>query len=86
VAFSQGPLDLLVYSEHVSQVNIVDTRTFDRRQIIRLAPLDMDAHIAGFIFSPDHRSLFVALEDHLTELKLNVASRRQFPTASPVPF
>ncbi|KAI8078908.1 WD40-repeat-containing domain protein [Halteromyces radiatus] len=84
VAFSKGPLDLMIYSEHVSQVNIVDTRTFDRRQIIRLAPLDMDAHIAGITFSPDYRSIFVALEDNLTELKLDLASRRQFPSATPL--
>ncbi|ORZ06473.1 WD40-repeat-containing domain protein [Absidia repens] len=86
VAFSKGPLDLLVYSEHVSQVNIVDTRTFDRRQIIRLAPHDMDAHIAGITFSPDNQSLFVAMEDNLTELVLDLACRRQFPGATPLPF
>ncbi|SAM06335.1 hypothetical protein [Absidia glauca] len=86
VAFSKGPLDLLVYSEHVSQVNVVDTRTFNQRQIIRLAPLDMDAHIAGITFSPDNQSLFVAMEDNLTELKLDLVSRRQFPCASPPTF
>jgi secreted PhoX family phosphatase len=46
----------------------------------------MDAHIAGITFSPDNQSLFVAMEDNLTELKLDLVSRRQFPCASPPTF
>ncbi|KAI8394023.1 WD40-repeat-containing domain protein [Radiomyces spectabilis] len=80
VQFSKGPLDLLAYSEHVSTVNIIDTRTFKSRQVVRLAPSDMDYHIAGMTFSPDNQSLFVALEKSLVELKVDVSARRQFPS------
>lgn len=59
IQFSKGPLDLLAYAEHVSTVNIVDTRTFQSRQVVRLSPIDVDYHITGLAFSPDNRSLFV---------------------------
>ncbi|CAO3619820.1 unnamed protein product [Cunninghamella blakesleeana] len=81
VSFSKGPYDLMAYSEHVSQVNIVDTRTFETRQIIRLSPAeDLDVHIAGLSFSPNNQSLFIAMEDNMMELKLDLIARRQFPT------
>ncbi|KAF7727500.1 hypothetical protein EC973_007478 [Apophysomyces ossiformis] len=78
IQFSKGPLDLLAYTEHVSHVNIVDTRTFESRQVVRLSPAEMDYHIAGFSFSPDNRSLFVGLEHSMVELAVDVNSRRQF--------
>ncbi|KAI8064662.1 WD40-repeat-containing domain protein [Gongronella butleri] len=82
IMFCRGPLDLLVYSEHVSQINIVDTRTFDQRQIMRLVPLEMDAHIAGVALSPNNDSLYVAMEDSMMELRLDLVSRRQFPSST----
>ncbi|KAG0256248.1 cleavage and polyadenylation specificity factor subunit 2 [Actinomortierella ambigua] len=42
---SSGSVDLLVYSEHVSNVNLVDARSFNDRQIIRVAPPNADEHI-----------------------------------------
>ncbi|CAO3640712.1 unnamed protein product [Cunninghamella echinulata] len=81
ISFSKGPYDLMAYSEHVSQINLVDTRTFETRQIIRLSPAeDLDVHIAGLCFSSTNQSLFVAMEDNMLELKLDLISRRQFPT------
>ncbi|KAI8144395.1 WD40-repeat-containing domain protein [Fennellomyces sp. T-0311] len=81
IQFSRGPVDLLAYSEHVSTVNIVDTRTFESRQIVRLAPTDMDYHITGLSFSPDNRSLFVGMEDALVELGVDICSRRRFASS-----
>ncbi|KAI8137129.1 WD40-repeat-containing domain protein [Fennellomyces sp. T-0311] len=81
IQFSKGPLDLLVYAEHVSNINIVDTRTFESRQVIRLGPADRDAHIAGITFSSDNRSIFVGLETDLIQLPVDTAARRRFASA-----
>lgn len=78
IQFSKGPLDLLAYTEHVSLINIVDVRTFETRQVIRLGPADMDSHIAGLDFSADGQSILVALESDLVELPIDTSSRRQF--------
>ncbi|KAI9276878.1 WD40-repeat-containing domain protein [Phascolomyces articulosus] len=84
IHFSKGPLDLLVYAEHVSNVNIVDTRTYETRQIIRLGPQDRDTHIAGLTFSPDNRTILVALETDLIQLPIDTIARRQFPSSKPL--
>lgn len=79
IQFSKGPLDLLAYSEHVSTVNIIDTRTFETRQLVRLSPRrDMDYHISGMSFSPDNRYLYVGFEDAIIQLDVDVCARRQF--------
>jgi WD40 repeat protein len=56
---SSGSIDLLMYSEHVSYINVVDARSFNERQVIRVAPPNTDQHIAGITFSPDSKSAFV---------------------------
>jgi WD40 repeat protein len=71
-------MDLLAFSEHVSVVNIVDSRTFSSRQAIRVAPTNTDLHICGLAFSPDSRSLMVGLEQNLLEFDVDTASRRSF--------
>jgi len=48
-----------VYSEHVSYVNLVDARTFNERQVVRVAPAYHDEHISGIALSPDSRVCFV---------------------------
>ncbi|KAI7894485.1 WD40-repeat-containing domain protein [Mucor mucedo] len=82
VQFSSGPIDLLAYTEHVSNIYIVDTRTFETRQIVRLSPENEDRAITGFTFSPDCRKLFVALQDHLIELEVDRSERTQFGAGS----
>ena len=60
VKFSpSGSIDLLMYSEHVSYVHLVDARTFNEKQIIRIAPEDQDLHISGIAFSPDSQRCFI---------------------------
>jgi WD40 repeat protein len=60
VKFSpSSSIDLLLYSEHVSYVNLVDARTFNEKQSIRLSPQGVDQHITGVCWSPDSRGVFV---------------------------
>jgi WD40 repeat protein len=54
-------MDLLLYSEHISYVNLVDTRSFTEKQVIRVAPQGIDQHISGIAFSPDSKSIFVGI-------------------------
>lgn len=81
IRFSHSPLDLLVYAEHVSNINIVDTRTFETRQVVRIGPHDGDTHIAGIELSPDNRSIFAGLETEMVQIDIDTAARRQFPSA-----
>ena len=60
VKFSpSGSMDLLMYSEHVSYINVVDTRTFEEKQVIRVSPPNIDQHIAGITFTSDSKHAFV---------------------------
>lgn len=65
-----GSVDLLMYSEHVSYINVVDTRSFEEKQVIRVAPPNIDQHIAGITFTPDSKNAYVGnkivLNDHST--------------------
>ncbi|KAI9321225.1 WD40-repeat-containing domain protein [Dichotomocladium elegans] len=81
IQFSKSPLDLLIYTEHVSNINIVDTRTFETRQVLRLSPADVDRHITGLALSPDNRFLFVGLEDSIIQFSVDVCARRRFGSA-----
>ncbi|KAI8888326.1 WD40 repeat-like protein [Backusella circina FSU 941] len=84
IQFSKGPLDLLAYTEHVSIVNILDMRTFDKRQIVSLKPFGSGPHphIAGLAFSPNNKSLYVGLENSIAELYVNTSERRRFSSYS----
>ncbi|TPX43959.1 hypothetical protein SeMB42_g04503 [Synchytrium endobioticum] len=80
VKFAQaGCADLLMYSEHSSYFNVVDTRTFENIQNIRVAPPGNDQHISGVAFSPDARSIFVGMENQVVEYEVDVMGRRCFP-------
>lgn len=79
-------MDLLAYADHVNHVYIVDTRTFETRQIVRLSPENEDHSITGLTFSSNSRSLYVGLEDRLIELQVDVSARRQFGGGRLIPF
>ncbi|KAG0198147.1 hypothetical protein BGX28_008393 [Mortierella sp. GBA30] len=79
---SSGSIDLLVYSEHVSYVNLVDARTFNERQVIRVAPPNNDEHISGIAMSPDSKICFVGLEHNVLEFDVDTITRRSFPSGS----
>jgi hypothetical protein len=40
-------------------VNVVDARTFNEKQVIRVTPPNIDQHIAGVAFTPDSKGAFV---------------------------
>ncbi|KAG0257053.1 hypothetical protein BG011_004193 [Mortierella polycephala] len=77
---SSGSIDLLVYSEHMSYVNLVDARTFNERQVVRVAPPTNDEHISGIAMSPDSKVCFV--EHAVLEFDVDTITRRSFPSAS----
>ncbi|KAI1316868.1 hypothetical protein EDD11_009358 [Mortierella claussenii] len=79
---SSGSIDLLLYSEHVSYVNLVDARTFNERQIVRVAPPNNDEHISGVAISPDSKVCFVGLEHTVLEFDVDTITRRSFPAGS----
>jgi len=74
-----GVVDLLMFSEHVSYVNIVDARTYNQIQTVRVSPQGIDQHISGITFSPDSKSIFVGLENNILEYEVDLMKRRSFP-------
>lgn len=76
-----GPIDLLMFSEHVTYFNVVDARTFNQKQSIRVTPAGQDQHISGLAYSPDSRSVFVGTESHVLEYDVDTVARRSFPDA-----
>ncbi|CAM0141743.1 hypothetical protein VKS41_007591 [Umbelopsis sp. WA50703] len=79
---NMGAIDLLAYTEHVSYVNIVDARTFNSQQVIRVSPAHLDYHITGMTFDPESQSMFVGLENSLLEYSVDTKARRRFPLGS----
>ena len=68
-----------MYSEHISYVNIVDGRSFNDTQSIRVAPPGIDQHISGITFSPDSKRIFVGTEQAVLEYDVDTTTRRCFP-------
>jgi len=65
VKFSQGPVDLLMFTEQKEYVHLVDARTFDKTQILNLSEEDeslREVDIAGACFSADAKSVFVGTQ------------------------
>ncbi|EPZ34813.1 WD40 repeat-like protein [Rozella allomycis CSF55] len=81
VKFSpSGSVDLLVFSEkHVSYINVVDARSFNQHQVLRVAPPNTDLHITGLSFSPDSQAVFVGTESAILEYEVDTILRRTFP-------
>ncbi|KAJ3276471.1 Cilia- and flagella-associated protein 43 [Terramyces sp. JEL0728] len=67
------------HPQHVSYVSLVDARTFNERQAIRVSPVGSDQHISGMAFSPDSQSLFVGLEHSMLQFDIDTIRRRSFP-------
>jgi len=65
VAFSEGPIDLIMFTEQKEYVHLVDARTFEKRQILKLGESEdstREPDIGGACFSPDGKSFVVANE------------------------
>lgn len=75
VKFSQkGSLDLLAFTEHTSYVNVVDARTFDGRDSIRVG--SGETNLTGLAFSDSGSSLFLGTEQVIMEYDINTRKRR----------
>ncbi|KAI7847217.1 WD40-repeat-containing domain protein [Circinella umbellata] len=80
VKFTQSrAVDLLAYTEHVSHVHIVDARSFDTQQTIRVGPAGQDTPITGLEFSQDSQKMFVGVDNAILEYDIDTPSRRRFP-------
>jgi len=77
-----GGIDLMMFSEHVSYINLVDARTFNTVQSVRVSPIGGDQHISGISFSPESKSIFVGLENTILEYDVDTIRRRSFPHGS----
>ena len=75
-----GPLDLLVFSEHTSNVHVVDARTFTQQQVIDVARdcNKAGSGVAGLAFADKGRTLVVALEERLAQYEIDSLTRRTF--------
>ncbi|KAI9276614.1 WD40-repeat-containing domain protein [Sporodiniella umbellata] len=83
VKFTQGgAVDLLAFTEHVSHVHIVDARTFEGQQTLRIGTSEYDTPITGLCFSVDSKKMFVGLEDAVLDFDIDTGARRRFPGGS----
>lgn len=83
VKFTQtGAVDLLAFTEHVSHVHVVDARTFNEQQTIRVATTGQDVPITGLTFSNDSKKMFVGLESAILDFDVDTSSRRRFAYGS----
>ncbi|KAI8352902.1 WD40-repeat-containing domain protein [Blakeslea trispora] len=83
VKFSQtGAIDLLAFTEHVSHVHVVDARTFDNQQTVRIGSEGYDVPITGLCFSLDSQKMFVGLENAILDFSVDTGSRRRFANGS----
>lgn len=80
VKFSQeGPTDLLAFMEHTNYVNIIDTRTFDGLESIRVSAPEIDIQLTGLSFSESSKRLIVGMEHQVFEYEIDLRRRRCFP-------
>ncbi|KAL0083395.1 WD40-repeat-containing domain protein, partial [Phycomyces blakesleeanus] len=80
VKFTQsGAIDLLAFTEHVSHINIIDARTFNAQETIRVGSSGVDTPITGLAFSPNSHSMFVGMENVILEYPVDTSARRRFP-------
>lgn len=71
-------LDLLLFSEHISYISLVDTRNFELRQSVLVTEKDGEKNISGAIFSDKGDSVIVSVDDAVYEYKLTTDIRRVF--------
>lgn len=83
VKFTQtGAVDLLAFTEHVSHVHIIDARTLNGQQTLRVGSLGQDTPITGLCFSNNSQKMFVGLENAILDFNIDTGSRRRFAHGS----
>lgn len=69
-------VDLLLIAEQTNYFHIVDARSFDQKQTIRVSSVHEDIGINGAVFSPDSRSVYIAKDEQIVEYKIDATGRR----------
>lgn len=77
-----GSVDLLAFSEHISYVSLIDSRTFNARQSIDVSKYYVGDDISGISFSPEGSSFFVANCNSIIQYKIDHTTRRYFSESS----
>eukprot|EP00667_Euglena_gracilis_P013173 EG_transcript_13584 len=72
-------IDLVAFTESTSYIHILDVWAPENHQVVRVAPDNEETDICGLCFSPDGATLYVALQDRLVRLSVDVAGRRCHP-------
>ncbi|RUP49556.1 WD40-repeat-containing domain protein [Jimgerdemannia flammicorona] len=72
----------ILFRQHSSYIDVVDARTFNSRQSVRVAPVGCDAQISGITFTPDSRTLYVGTDNAVMEYDVNTVIRRSFSFGS----
>jgi hypothetical protein len=83
VKFSQGPLDLLMFTEQKEYIHLVDARTFEKTQILTVGdPGDRpnDPDIGGACFSMDGKSVIVGTDRAIWQWEIDTRGRKLFPS------
>jgi WD40 repeat protein len=65
VKFSQGPIDLLIFTEQREFIHLVDARTFEKTQILSVREHEdslRDSDIAGACFTADGKNIIVGTD------------------------
>lgn len=75
-------VDLLAFAEHENMVHMVDTRTFEQAQVVKVSSTSADKHISGLAFSSNCKSIFIGLEDALLQYHVNLLEQRMFAQAT----
>ena len=61
VKFSQGPIDLLIFTEQSKYIHVVDARKFEETQVLSIGEPDgvREPEIGGACFTPDGKNITV---------------------------
>ncbi|KAI9260798.1 WD40-repeat-containing domain protein [Sporodiniella umbellata] len=80
VKFTQsGGIDLLAFTEHASHVHIVDARTYNEQQTLKIVSTSYEAPTTGLCFSADSGRMFVGLDNAILDFQILTGARRRFP-------
>ncbi|PVU91952.1 hypothetical protein BB559_003916 [Furculomyces boomerangus] len=75
-----GCVDLLAFSEHASYINVIDSRSYNEKQSIKVSTDGNDIQITGLEFSKNSGKLYVGLEGCIMDYKVNTLLRKTFPS------
>eukprot|EP00184_Porphyridium_aerugineum_P007823 CAMPEP_0184693408 /NCGR_PEP_ID=MMETSP0313-20130426/1640_1 /TAXON_ID=2792 /ORGANISM="Porphyridium aerugineum, Strain SAG 1380-2" /LENGTH=350 /DNA_ID=CAMNT_0027151483 /DNA_START=286 /DNA_END=1339 /DNA_ORIENTATION=+ len=72
---SVGELDLLAFTEHMSYLHLVDTRTdYSEKQVVRVCPSMRDVNISGLAFSKNNSTICVGTDASIFEYQIDTVN------------